>query len=248
MSPLRPLAFAAAGAVALTGCSTPFGGDEGASAVTSSTTSTSASSPTPDLGRATRELSGAEARKLLPTKPEGYRSTEVDNDSRWRRTDPEVCVDLLRLGWQGRHAYSRRTARGGASWYTNPDDTETYQAYTVTIDSHSDPVGPGLLGRAGDALGQCGAFALTGTSADGAFDERILAEGLPVRNIGEQTFAVRLTSFVEVGGRTHKLYTDQLVVRVGHNVVTVGSTHYRERSSTRRLEKLADETVENLRR
>ncbi|WP_435201807.1 hypothetical protein [Janibacter sp. GS2] len=248
MRPARAIAVTTVTALAVAGCVGPLAGDDPSSPPSSSSAS-QGTTPSPtrstDFGRAERELTDAEAKQVLPERP----ADATPNESatvKQRRTDPEVCIDLLRLGWQGRTAKTMRTAYAESDYFTDADDLETYQGYTLSVSSHSSPVSPGLLSRAGDALGQCEAFAFTGTSAGSSFDDRILAEGLPVRNIGEQTFAVRLTSFVTLKGRTHRIYLDHLDVRVGHNLVSVRSASYRESNGTEELEKKAQEILDNL--
>ena len=86
-------------------------------------------------------------------------------------------------------------------------------------------------------------FSFTGKQGGSAFDERILAESLPVRTIGEQTFAVRLTTFANIDGKSERGYVDQLDFRVGHNLVSVRSASYREGRSTQDLEEMAQEVL-----
>lgn len=248
MRSLRVSAITAVTAITVAGCVGPFADDTASpppSSPSGSTDATPSPTQTTDFGRAERELTDAEAERALPREPAGTKPNESPSGAQ-RRTDPEVCLDLLRLGWQGRNTKKMRTGYAESDYFTDGDDIETYQGYTLSISSHSSPVSPSLLGRAGDALGQCEAFAFTGTSAGSSFDDRILAEGLPVRNIGEQTFAVRLTGFAEVNGRTHRLYLDHLDFRVGHNLVSVRSASYREDNSTAALEKKAQEILDNL--
>lgn len=248
MRPVRAIAVTTAVAIAVAGCVGPFADDDLPSPPSSSSASKGATpSPTrtTDLGRAERELTDTEAKQALPKKPAGATPNESASVKQ-RRTDPEICLDLLRLGWQGRTAKAMRTAYAESDYFTDADDVATYQGYTLSVSSHSSPVSPNLLNRAGDALGQCETFAFTGTSAGSSFDDRILAEGLPVRNIGEQTFAVRLTSFVTLKGTTHRIYLDHLDVRVGRNLVSVRSASYRESNSTAELEKKAQEILDNL--
>lgn len=243
MRGLRPLAVTTAAAAVLVGCAVPTGTGEESSSSTSSRSESA--TPTADLERAGRQLSTAETKAALPQRPKGFTNDEVAQ-AKHRRTDPEVCVDLLRLGWQARNTKQMRTADAGANWFAHGDDKDRYQSYTIDIDSHSEEVSPGLLGRAGDALGECESFSFTGKQGGSAFDERILAESLPVRNIGEQTFAVRLTTFASIDGKSERGYVDQLDFRVGHNLVSVRSASYRENRSTKELEEMAQEILENL--
>lgn len=247
MRAVRAIALPTVTALALAGCIGPFA-DDAPEEPPSSSTASSDATPTPtqttDFGRAERELSDAEAKRALPKEPAGAKPNEGPQGSD-RRTDPEVCIDLLRLGWQGRNTKATRTGYAESDYFTG-DDTKNYQGYTVSISSHSSPVSPHLLGRAGDALGQCDAFSFTGKSAGNSFDDRYLAEGLPVRNIGEQTFAVRLTGFANIKGKNHRVYLDHLDFRVGHNLVSVRSATYRESTSTAPLEQKAQEILDDL--
>lgn len=248
MIPLRPVAVATAAAITLTGCSLPFAGDgDDASSPPSSSSAGPDPTPTEDLGRAGRQLTDQEVEQALPTTPDGYTRDEQPRSTQ-RRTDPETCLDLLRLGWQGRNANQKRTARADGHWYTNGNDVETYHAYSATVATHSEAVSPHLLRRAGEALGQCDSFSLTGVTSGASFDDRVLTESIQVRNIGEQTFAVRLISFVQVNGKTHRLYLDTLDFRVGHNLVSVQSVSYQEDHDPDRLETMAQRILDDLKK
>ena len=245
MRGLRPLALTTTTVAVLAGCIMPFGDDDTGSGGSSPPSSSDSTTPDAGLERAGRRLSTAEAKAALPERPEGFTDDEVPT-AKHRRTDPEVCVDLLRLGWHARNTDQKRTAEAGVDWSIHGDHKDRYQSYTIDIHSHSEEVGPGLLGRAGAALGECEAFSFTGQQSGQSFDERMLAEGLPVRNIGEQTFAVRLTTFTRIDGKTERGYVDQLDFRVGHNLVSVRSASYREGRSTQDLEEMAQEVLEKL--
>lgn len=251
MTTLRPIALATAAAVVLSGCALPFAGDDDSTSPPSSSTSASSSTadptPTADIGRAGRQLTEKEVKEALPDAPKGYTASDQATSSH-RRADPEICLDVLLLGWQGRNAQRKRTARVNDGWHKNGDKVETYHAQAATIATHSEPVSPHLLGRAGEALGQCESFSLTGQTSGASFDDRVLAEGLQVRNIGEQTFAVRLITFTQINGRTHRLYVDTLNVRAGHNTISVQSVSYREDQGTDELEEMAGSILDDLRK
>lgn len=233
MRRFRPCAVGMAVAVALAGCT----GEE------PTTSSTEGDGTTDGVGR---EITDAEAKQALPDAPEGLDGTSYVAGADDRNTDPETCLDLLRLGPE---AERLRDARSGFAGITYSDETaplEEQQSYTITIASHPDPIGPDVLTRAGDALGECSAFAFTGTDATGNFDERILAEGIPVKNLGDQTFAVRLTAFPQIDGDVHRQYVDQIDVRVGHTLVSVRSTSYQENDGTEDIEEMAQRILDDL--
>lgn len=233
MRPFRPCAVGVAVAIALAGCTD----DEPA------TSSTEGDGTTDGVGR---ELTDDEAEAALPDAPEGLDGSAYEIGAEDRKTDPEECLDLLRLGPEAERLRDARSGFAGIT-YSNPSGPlEEQQSYTISIASHPDPIGPDVLSQAGEALGQCSAFSFTGTDASGNFDERILAEGIPVKNLGDQTFAVRLTSFPEIDGDVHRQYVDQIDVRVGHTLVSVRSTGYRENDDTQDIEEMAQQILDDL--
>lgn len=228
------IAAAAIGVVALAGCT---GDDDGEGGGAGSV------GRTDGIGR---EINDAEAKAALPEKPAGYTSGDYETGAENRKTSPEECMNLLLLGTE---SVDLREVRSGFAAVTYSKDTgplEDQEVYTIAVDSHSDPVGPDVLATAGSSLGSCSAFSFTGRDDSGNFDERIIAEGLPVKNIGDQTFSVRLTAFPQIDGDVHRQYVDQIHVRVGHTLVSVRSTHYEENADTEDIEAMAQESLDNL--
>lgn len=193
-----------------------------------------------------REISDGEAKAALPEKPNGYTGGDYEVTAEDRETSPESCLDLLRLGSLAEDLREDRSGFGGATYAKDTGPIDDQEIYTITVASHSDPVGPDILAAAGNALGDCSAFSFTGRDEGGNFDERIIAEGLPVKNIGDQTFAVRLTAFPRIDNDVHRQYVDQIDVRVGHTLVSVRSTHYEENADTEDIEGMAQEILDNL--
>ena len=155
-------------------------------------------------------------------------------------------MDLLLLGTDSTELREVRAGFAGITYAKDTGPIDDQEIYTVTVSSYSDPVGPDLLASAGHALGTCTAFSFTGTDEGGNFDERIIAEGLPVKNVGDQTFSVRLTAFPRIDDDVHRQYVDQIHVRVGHTLVSVRSTHYEENADTEDIEEMAQEVLDNL--
>lgn len=233
MRPIRPCAVGVAVAVVLAGCT----GDD------PSGSSTDGDGTTDGVGR---QLTDAEAEEALPERPEGLTSGEWEATGEDRQTSPEGCLDILRLGSEAEEAKETRSGFAGIVYSNAVGPLEDQESYTITISSHSDPVGPEVLTSAGSALGDCSAFSFTGTDENGNFDERILAQGIPVKNLGDQTFAVRFTAFPQIDGEVQRQYLDQIDVRVGHTLVSVRSSGYRENASTEEIERMAQEILDNL--
>lgn len=236
MRTIRPvgaaIGVAAIGVVALVGCSGEAGGGAAGSV-----------GRTDGIGR---EITEAQAEAALPEKPNGFTSGDYEAGAEDRNTSPEECMDLLLLGSEAEDLRESRSAFAGTTYAKDTGPIDDQEVYTIRIDSHSDPVGPDILATAGSSLGSCSAFSFTGRDDNGNFDERIIAEGLPVKNIGDQTFSVRLTAFPHIDGDVHRQYVDQIHVRVGHTLVSIRSTHYEENADTEDIEDMAQEVLDNL--
>ena len=236
MRTIRPvgatIGAVAIGVVALVGCT---GDDDGGAA--------GSVGRTDGIGR---EITEAQAEAALPEKPNGFTSGDYETGAEDRSTSPEECMDLLLLGSEAEDLRESRSAFAGATYAKDTGPIDDQEIYTVRIDSHSDPVGPDILATAGSSLGTCSAFSFTGRDDNGNFDERIIAEGLPVKNVGDQTFAVRLTAFPHIDGDVRRQYVDQIHVRVGHTLVSIRSTHYEENADTEDIEDMAQEALDNL--
>lgn len=234
--PIGAIGAAAIGSITLVGCTTP-GDDNGSSGGAGSV------GRTDGIGR---EITDDDAEAALPEKPTGYTSDDYEAGAEDRATSPEVCLDLLRIGSLAEDLNEDTSGSAGIIYAKDTGPVDDQETYTITITSHSDPVGPDLLAAAGSALGDCSAFSFTGRDEGGNFDERVIAEGLPVKNIGDQTFAVRLTAFPRIDNNVHRQYVDQIDVRVGHTLVGVRSTHYDENADTEDIEDMAQEILDNL--
>lgn len=201
----------------LAACSLPFGDDGDGDG---DRTATSTTSSGPDLARAGREMTEAEIESAISTgpdswKPQGASSARVA----WRRTDPPQCVDVLRIGAPAKELVKHEQASAQRAW-GSPSGSPGSATLLVDVRSHDRPVGPDLLDAAGAALSECDAFALTGQ----ALDTRVLADSLAFPGLGEQTFAVRLTTWELVNRRSMAFYVSYVTVRVGHNLVVVSVT------------------------
>lgn len=222
----------------LAGCGTIFGSDDAASAPTSSS---STSSSTGNIGR---QLTKEEATHALPATPSGARSTSVDGTSSHHASDPEECLDVLRQGKTADDLRASRVVSVSRGWRTAaPESIE----YTFRIESFSRPVGPELLDRAGAAMSTCGAFSFTGEDDGGTFDDRVLIEPRTVAPLGDQSFADRVTSFIpDARGKAQRVYVDQLVVRVGNNLLLASRIHKDKTTSFDPLEAHAEHMLRDL--
>lgn len=228
----RGAALSLAAGLALSGCQTPAE-DPGPARSTGSATETT---PAP-LQRAGRQLTPREIEAALPRRPPGTKEQPA-GDSGWNRsTDPAECIDVLRQGRHWRSLKEHSIAKSARAWSRTTDDLTLNSTFSLA--SYSRPVGRELLDSAGAALSSCASFSVTGEDASGFFDLRVLAEPRTATTIGEQTFALRLTSFDSIEGRTQRIYIDYLVVRVGHNLIQVSQTSLDETRTMAGLEKSA---------
>ena len=241
-SSLMGLAGALAAAVLpLAGCVTPFASDEPTSQTTTTSPTPSASSPTAETGEG-RQLTEAEAEAALPARPEGAEDVAPQSDPEGRTTDPAECLDVMRIGDEADSLRTVRVAHAKRTWRTKDPAT----TYGFEIDSHSRPVGPTLLDRAGAAMADCSAFSLTGRDHAGHFDLRVLAEPRTVSTLGEQSYGARLITFDQVDGKSVRVYLDYVVVRAGNNLVEVNSVHLDEDRGLAELETHAAQILEDL--
>lgn len=197
--------------------------------------------PAPDPGR---QLTEQEARDALPEVPATDEARPEGAEPHDLEADPPECLDVLRAGEAADELTSTRVVRESRGWLSSsPPDSDM----TVTIASYSSPVDPAILDRAGAALSSCESFDYRGVDADGtSFDLDMYAEPRTVEPIGDQTFADRITMKQKIDGVRTTVYIDQLVMRIGHTLVTVSQIHFDVELSTRKLEKYAAEVLESL--
>lgn len=245
----RGLTCLATSLLLLTGCGDlPFASSPSATAPTPvPTPEPVTSSPTTDprLERAGRQLDEAQAEAALAGLPRSAKPGP-EPSAQYRKTDPKPCIDVLRLGWYATNLKRSRTVAVTRGW-TQGKGTGL-QAHNVRIESHSRPVGANLLDQAGAALAGCDSFSLTGRDEAGPIDLRLLAEPRTTATLGDQTFAVRITTFGEIGGRQTRIYADYLVVRVGHSLITLTQTSTDEASDMTTLERHAEDIISRLAR
>ena len=230
----------AAVALPLTGCA-PFASDEPTSPTTTTSSTPSSSSPTAETGEG-RQLTEAEATAALPTRPKGALDVAPQSDPEGRTTDPAECLDVMRIGAEAESLRAVRVVHATRTWRTADPAT----TYGFEIDSHSRPVGPTLLDRAGAAMADCSAFSLTGSDDAGHFDLRVLAEPRTVSTLGEQSYGARLITFDQVDGKSVRVYLDYVVVRAGNNLVEVNSVHLDKDRSIAELETHAAQILQDL--
>ncbi|WP_114203533.1 hypothetical protein [Janibacter anophelis] len=241
---LTTTGLAAALALALTGCVTPFdlGGDEPTSTTTPATPTSPSSTTTSPPDGAGRQLTQEEAEAALPPRPKGSTTLTVESTASERKTDPPECLDVLRIGEERDTLVEARVANATRGWAQRDPRLQ----WTHTVESYDRPAGSTLLDRAGAAMGGCSAFSLTGTDADGFFDLRVLAEPRAVSPLGEQSYAARLTTFRQVDGRSERIYLDYIVVRDGHNHIEVTRSQSDETAGFAPLEERAEEILRGL--
>lgn len=223
----------------IAGCITPLelsGGSPQDDSSSTSATSTTAS-------RAGRQLTQAEVDAVVPTVPVDATASDDEVNARDLDSDPDECLDVLLLGETATDLKGFRVASTRRSWTVPQDD---YLEYSITVSTHSRPIGPELLDRAGSAMSSCDAFPYTGQDERGPFDLRVLTDPRTVQNFGDQTFANRITSHVMVDGQSTPLYLDQLVVRIGHNLLRATQYHADSARTFADLEGFIDQMVKDL--
>ncbi|OAB88886.1 hypothetical protein AWH69_03720 [Janibacter melonis] len=214
--PARVAAACALGLLLLPGCTAlPFGDDEEEAPV-----------PTTSAPRQVESyvLDDEQAARTIPEPLPGWdRSPVDDTPTRWRKTDPPACIDVLLLGQPRRDAKAMQSGRASDGATTGSGDS--LRVLNVTVESHERPVAPALLDRAQQALPGCSAFAFYGEQGGSQLDERISAEALPTQAVGQQSVGIRKTLLAKVGGEQKTYYLDTLAVRDGNTLVVVTLTH-----------------------
>lgn len=239
-SPRRITAgLAAALTIPLAGCIPTLATDD----PSSSSPSSSSANIGPQHERAGRELSQADAEAALPERPQGAQERSTEVTASHRKTDPESCLEVLWIGPTYDELITDRVASATTAWYVQTDGG---RQISVGIDSFPDEIGPDLLDRAGAALGECSAFSMTGLGDTGRFDDRLWADGRPAPPLGDQGFAVRITQLAQQDRKTVRLYNDYLVVRAGHNLITVTVSHWDESMTFQVLQDHATTVLDEL--
>lgn len=215
----RTAAALAATTLALGGCGiTPFGSDD----------TTTAAAPDPG-----RQLTDREAEQALPEVPVGAEAAPVQPEAQDLETSPSQCLDVLRGGQQGDELKATEVVHARRAWSA---DQPSGSQYTVSIGSHSEPIDSQTLDTAGAAMSTCATFTFSGRDATGTFETTMQSQPRTVAPVGDQTFAARITIVEVIGGQERKIFIDQLVVRVGHNLLRVNHTHWDESSGHEPLE------------
>ena len=155
-SPRRITAgLAAALTIPLAGCIPTLATDD----PSSSSPSSSSANIGPQHERAGRELTQADAEAALPDLPQGAQERSTEVTASHRKTDPESCLEVLRIGPTYDELAESRVASAKTAWYVQTDGG---RQINVGIDSFPDEIGPDLLDRAGAALGECSSFSMRG--------------------------------------------------------------------------------------
>lgn len=215
--PVRGTAAITVASLLLAGCgSLPFvgGGEDSPSPTT-----------TPPRQVEPYVLDDEQAARTIPEPLPGWDRSQVDDTpTRWRKTDPAECIDVLLLGQPRRDAKAMQSGRAEAGATTGSG--ESLRVLGITVESHEQPLDPALLDRAEQALPQCSAFAFYGEQAGAQLDERISAEPLEVEPVGQQSLGIRKSlQSSAAGGEQQTYYLDTLAVRDGNTFVVVTLTH-----------------------
>lgn len=217
--------------LALSGCDLPLpGGGEGSS--------TSSASAMPTV-----VLDDAGAADVVPDPRPGWDEGEPnETETRWRKTDPAECLDLMLLGQERKALKPAIQGRTSREFTYGSGDSQLL--LTVVVESHDRPVQSALFDRAEAARGACGAFAFYGDQQGSGIDERIRTEALDVETLGEQSFSVREIMNQPVGSDFQDLYIDVLATRGANNLVIVTRISFDGSTDPTLMREVASETLQ----
>ncbi len=160
-----------------------------------------------------RQLTVGDVDHALPSPadaPPGFRTDEEpDLDSTLVATEPAGCGWVYMQTPETGTFRDQQFAAGGSSSYRR-DEAKGGGVLTLHLASYRKPYPTAFLDRAGAAMGTCG----THQRVVGGEPVARTASLIQMPNLGDQTFAVRITD--EKGGTE-----DRLVVVSGHNRILV---------------------------
>ncbi|MEU4772675.1 M48 family metalloprotease [Micromonospora sp. NPDC023644] len=232
----------------------PVAGQTGAAAASTAPVAPPAPDATPGPTRSAagrpepgRPLTRAEARRaagaVRAVLPRGWRVPPDRGDGGGSRIDPSACRPLAEDAYLDRLGGAERV-RERARYATVPGLTATASAeLVVEIRSHAEPVPASVLAEAESARRACPRF--TARGADGSA-VRFAVDAQPPPALGEQSWRVdyRLSAG---SGRTR--ITGQsafVIVRAGHNLVTVYASAITEPLDERLLDAAVEAAVAGL--
>lgn len=249
--PLAACAAAAATALALTAC---LPGDDGSDRASGSDSSSSSSEPGSESeGGQTeesftapeqRELTPAEAKKVLPTQEDMPDRTYLQDGSeemsqtsgRWTY-DPPACAAVEFATESARSFRDKQRTAYEYARFKQPQSAGG-KFLGAWVSSYDEPFPLAYFDQAGENLGTCKEFNRTSPRGN---DFHSGTTAIPAPPLGERAFSVRL-----VGDRFN---TDRLHVRSGHNLITImQQTPSKEPFDERPLEKHAQSVLDDLKK
>ncbi|MGK5519022.1 M48 family metalloprotease [Micromonospora sp. URMC 107] len=232
----------------------PVAGPTGAAAASTAPVDPPAPDATPGPTRSApgrpepgRPLTRAEARRVAgavrAVLPRGWRVPPDRGDGGGSRIDPSACRPLAEDAYLDRLGGIERV-RERARYATVPGLTATASAeLVIEIRSHAEPVPATVLAEAESARRACPRF--TARGADGSA-VRFAVEAQPPPALGEQSWRV---DYRFSAGSGRNLITGRsafVIVRAGHNLVTVYASAITEPMDERLLDAAVEAAVAGL--
>lgn len=249
--PLRPVAVGAALALTLSGC----GLLDRAQPTTSGTSSSGAAQPpsetSEDLGTLTgsgRPLDAEGLGAVLPQAGDIGSGWEADPQQTVFETaeadvTPASCAPLLQKGpgWDEVHATQRARVQDNYRATDNPAAPGTQRRHlAVWAYSFDTPYPTRLFDEAGALVADCSSFEVR--QPDTGRTSSYVAEPLTFPTLGDATVAFRL----KVSQTMEAFTLDFVVVKVGHNTITVANGTYNGTPDTAVTERAARAAVAGL--
>lgn len=252
MSLARVVALGAALTLPLTGCGlldrSPSPSSDGTTATSEGTTETSDARDLGTLTGAGRPMDDAELRDSLPSASEVGSGWEDDpmqtiSETQAAQVTPATCAPLLQKGpgWDDVKQSERARVQTTVQREDNPPPPGTERHHlAVWLYSFDTPYPSRLFDEAGALIADCPSFDVKqeDTGNTSAYE----ASPLTFPQLGDGTVALRL----KVQQTLETMTIDFVVIKVGHNTVTVANGAYNGTPDTAITEKAARSAITGL--
>ena len=251
MSLRRPVALAAAASLALAGCGLRDRIQPTTTGTSTPDPGSSQGSEGEDLGTLTgsgRPLDEGGLRAALPSADEvgdGWGEDPVTTVTETQSADvtPSTCAPLLQKGpgWDSVRATQRARVQTNLRRTDNPQPPGTERHHMgVWAYSFDDPYPSQLFDEAGQTITDCAGFDVK--QRDTGNTSSYEAEPLAFPTLGDRTLAMRLTV-----RQTMETFTiDFVVIKIGHNTVTIANGTYNGTPDSQVTESAARAAVDGL--
>lgn len=250
MRPARVAALAAAIALPLGGCALPdliSSDDSSSSAPTSGGSSAGSQGDGEDLGTLDgpgRAMDADELRAALPSAGDigedwADDAAKTISEVKAAQVTPATCAPLLQKGpgWDDVRQSERARVQTNVQHEDNPPPPGTERHHmAVWIYSFDDPYPTRLFDEAGGVIADCPSFSVR--QEDTGNTSEYEASALSFPQLGDRTLALQLT----IQQTFESMTLDFVVIKVGHNTVTVANGTYNgtpDRDATERAARAA---------